>query len=99
MFQHHLLPGWTQGVTYRPDVPAGSVAATASPATAEGLADGAAAAPAASLSVSEAAAGAAGALTDAEVEAAAELVVDSGDVFLGVAAAKRSESSSLSGSA
>lgn len=46
-----------------------------------------------------AAAVAAGALTDTGVSAAAELVVEPGDTFLGVAAAaKRSESSSLSGS-
>lgn len=89
-----------QAVIHRPDVPVGSAgAAAASPATAEGLADGAAAATPASLSASGAAAGAAGALTDAGVEAAAELVGDTGDFLLGVAAAKRSESSSLSGSA
>ena len=63
------------------------------------MAEGAAAAAAASLSVAEAAAGAAGALTDTGFSAAAELVVDPGDLFLGVAAAKRSESSSLNGSA
>lgn len=90
----------TQAVIYRPDVSAGSAgAAAAPPATAVGLTDGAAAATPASLSVSEAAAGAAEALTDAGVEAAAELVGDPSDLFLGVAAAKRSESSSLSGSA
>jgi len=55
----------------------------------------------ASLSAA-AAAGAAGALTDAGVDAAAELVAEPGEGFLGVgppAAPKRSESSSLSGSA
>ena len=86
-----------------PELPAGSArAALASPAAAEVLtgapAPAAAAAPA-SVSVAGAAAGAAGALTDTGVSGAAELVVDPGDTFLGVAAAKRSESSSLSGSA
>ncbi len=49
-----------------------------------------------------AAAGAAGTLADAGVDAAAELVAEPGEGFLGVgpaAAPKRSESSSLSGSA
>ena len=83
--------------------PARAAAAVGSPMPADVLADGAAAAAAAaapaSVSAAGAAAGAAGALTDTGVSAAAELVVEPGDTFLGVAAAKRSESSSLSGSA
>ena len=86
-----------------PELPAGSArAAVGSPAAAEDLTDGpaaAAAAAAASVSSAGAGAGAAGALTETGVSGAAELVVDPGDTFLGVAAAKRSESSSLSGSA
>ncbi len=60
------------------------------------------AAPAEASLSAAAAAGAAGALTDARVDAAAELVAEPGEGFLGVgpaAAPKRSESSSLSGSA
>ena len=60
------------------------------------------AAPAEASLSAAAPAGAAGALTDAGVDAAAELVAEPGEGFLGVGpdvAPKRSESSSLSGSA
>ena len=84
---------------HSPEGPAESACESGmSPAAAAGLAGGTAPV-AASLSAAGAAAGAADALTDTGVEAAAELEADPGDLFLGVAAANRSESSSLSGSA
>lgn len=85
---------------YIPEVLAASArAAAASLAAAGAVADDNVAAPAGSLSAASAAATPAAALTETGVEAAAELVAEPGDFFLGVAAAKRSESSSRRGSA
>ena len=85
-----------------PEVPAESGLTAAAAEAALALPPEVSAASAEASLSAAAAAGAAGALTDAGVEAAAELVAEPGEGFLGVgpaAAPNRSESSSLSGSA